>query len=180
MENELDAIARRHGLRVPDTYRRMLADGADDGALLTVLDFEWLSLQEIRDWEPPAYWSRQTVLVPFAKTGRGDYYAWAPEWHEDGRTPVAHVPRDFEKGTVLAPDLEAFFYRLASEVLAADAPEGDDPDWRDVLDCLGPYLRETWRRDLDADFARARDPAEIDGRIRREIAFSRLDTTFRR
>lgn len=177
-EELLSAIEKRHELTLPSMYRQMQLQGAcEGGVLVRALDIEWSSLETVRDWIAPGYWSQAHVVLPFAKTGRGDLYAWVPAWAEHDELPVALVRRDSETCTVIAPHVEGLLYRLALEAVVAELPS---EDMDDVLDEIGSYLRDAWRRDLERLATQPLDHAALEQRILGQLGFSRLGSTFRR
>lgn len=224
-----DAYARieaKTGFRVPELYRRMRTDGALDyppgarfgdlrrgiyehqPALTCALDFEWIPLKAIEDWEPPDYWLPQHTFVPFAQSHAGDDYAWYPAWANGDEVPVVFAWRDNNCCDVIAPHLEGFMYRKTLEKLCYESAYDTAYDtrhgtWEELregmrreLDVLRPYLRARWMADLDELFARKPrewrsqlgrreekylsqlDDDELKGRISRELAFPQLDTNF--
>lgn len=177
-EDLLSAIEQRHGLTLPTMYRQMHLEGAcEDGILVRALDLEWSSLESVRDWTAPSHWSCAPRVVPFAKTGRGDLYAWVPAWADDEALPVALMRRDSETCTVLAPHVEGLVYRLALEAVVADLASEDVDD---VLANVGSFLRDAWRRDVERLATEPLADAELQHRIQRELGSSRLGSTFRR
>src|SRR4051812_29072900 len=70
-----DRILARFAFAIPDLYRAMAAAGlfASRGVdALFLTDLEWLTPEEMGDFESPDYQVRG--LVPFAKSARGDLW----------------------------------------------------------------------------------------------------------
>jgi hypothetical protein len=176
-------------------------------ALLHALDFEWLSLEEIVSWTAPDYWAPEHLLIPFAQTHAGDEYAWYPAWAAGDDVPVVLAYHDENSCECLAPHLEGFLYRESLTALAfSDASERAestgltlDQDRRAMHASIGvlrPYLRPSWAADLEALAERAPrkwvyklprieevkvsqlDDRELQGRLERELDFSRRDAVF--
>jgi hypothetical protein len=173
-------IERKAGFRIPELYRRMLADGALDyppgamfgelrrglyeqqPALSCALDVEWLPLEAIVGWEPPDFWLPEKLLVPFAVTGAGDHYAWYPAWADGADVPIVLAWHDDNRCDVLAPNLEGFMYRQTLSAMtfepASPSPSGGAHEerrrgLRKDLDTLRPYLPAKWMQDLELLYA---------------------------
>lgn len=172
-------------------------------ALLGALDFEWLTLDRMLRWRAPAFWLPDPGLLPFGQTGRGDKYAFVHRWAAGERVPVVLAYRDVNEAHVLAPDLEAFLYRQMLEAFTFPPSDGEFTTAADErrarrasVAALRPYMRDVWTADLEALTAREPrewrqtgprfeevylallDETELNARLRRELAFERLDMTF--
>lgn len=94
---------------------------------LATSDVHWLSASEIaariekhggRAWRPR--WPLDFVFVPFAESGEGDEWGWAPSLGEPGASepPVMCVPHESEDARIVAPTFATFLFRMTLESLA--------------------------------------------------------------
>ena len=129
MSDIFDRIESQTGFRIPDLYRRLVADGRtsygatreewkqtwrerslhDPPALLIAsLHVEWWSPEQIADYEEPDYWLSELRLIPFAQNGAGDVWCW------HAASPGAEIvfaAHDENEAEVVAADLEGFLLR---------------------------------------------------------------------
>lgn len=222
-EAALRAIESRYGFVLPEIYRRMQHDGVCDygasveewlatcasrtfespPALLGAIDFEWLALDYIVEWEAPDYFRSDLGLVPFAQSARADLYAWLSR--DADPSVVVLVSRDQNKTTFFAPHLEGLLYRETLEALTYPIPLEEEDQFAShedrtrareaEVETIRPYLRPRWHDDLVSLVAREPrawtsgdrmretfvaqlDETELRDRMVRELAFPRLDTTF--
>lgn len=173
--------------------------------LLGALDFEWMSLDDAAQWTAPNYWMPEHVFVPFGESN-GDIYAFYPAWREGDDVPIVRAYHDVSTCEVLAPHLEGFLYRKMLEAMTFPDPQRDEDDGftaqearqalRASVSALRPYLRPAWMADLDAivereprawqrkvgrfeeDYVSQLDGQELDERVARELAFTRLNAEF--
>jgi hypothetical protein len=145
MADVYDRIESQTGFRIPDLYRRLVADGRtsygatreewkltwrerslnDPPALLIAsMHVEWWSPEAIAAYEAPDYWLPEPRLVPFAQNGAGDVWCW------HAASPGAEIvfaPQDENAAEVVAADLEGFLFRhmvlALSEIYADDGSD---------------------------------------------------------
>lgn len=129
MTDPYSAIEAQTGFRVPELFRRLVADGrtqygatreewkqtwkqrmlADPPALMLVSSqVEWWTPEAIAEWEPPDYWSAEHRFVPFAQNGAGDVWCWHVSSPD---AEIVFAPHDENEAEVVAPDLAAFLFR---------------------------------------------------------------------
>jgi hypothetical protein len=119
---------------------------------------EWLSPEEMLDWEAPSHW-RKLGLLAFAGNGYGDLWCWHPGLDTGSGAPVVLCRHDENQTEVFANDFEAFLYRSLLEVLTYVAEDDVMADFdgtpetylrylRANVEVLRPYLREAWASTL--------------------------------
>jgi hypothetical protein len=119
--DEFEAIRRRYGFEMPETYRVLQSAGNFQPPLekyLSFYDCEWLPLEEIANFQ----FNRWEIasdggFVPFAMTGRHEPYCWRLDWAHGGEPPVVLCER-CESARCLAPSFQGFLYRMALEAFA--------------------------------------------------------------
>lgn len=84
---------------------------------------EWVSPEEMIDWNPPDYWVPQPV-VAFARSGSGDEWCWFPELTDDLGTRVVLCAHDENDAEIYAANFQAFLYRILLESSAYIPPKG--------------------------------------------------------
>ena len=139
MNNALyNVIETRYRFALPEEYRSLEVQGLltlsapapdhfsafyEPGTYLWLNDMEWYSLQEIADFEFKPY--HLAGLVPFAFTGRGDYWCWQPAQTDYRGTRVLCCYHDEEFATVYAPNFHTALYRQILDFCSWSAEEGE-------------------------------------------------------
>ena len=80
-------------------------------ALMCAVDVEWMTAEEIVDWEPEDYWNPDHKFVPFAGNGAGDLWCFYLNWASDSGIPVVLVSHDEDSTEAYAGDFETFLVR---------------------------------------------------------------------
>jgi hypothetical protein len=110
-------------------------------------EMEWLSLQDMLDFEFPTYC--KPGFVPFAFTGGGDHWCWYPEHAADGVTPVVLCPRDSTAGEFYAPSFTGSLYRQILDFACSWIKPAEEAEARTHLkrwlDDLCPFFPAAWR-----------------------------------
>jgi len=169
MSTLYDTITANTGFRVPDLYRRMVADGVTQygtstadwmetwkqraienppALMLASAQVEWWQPEDIANWEAPAHFDPAHKLVPFASTGAGDMWCW----YANGGDVIVLAPYEEDGATIFAPDLESFLLRHMLQGFA-EIVEEDGTDFtreqrsevaRANIRTITPYLNPAW------------------------------------
>jgi hypothetical protein len=165
-----DIIAANTGFRVPDLFRRMVADGvtaygastanwketwkqraieSPPALMVAGAQVEWWALEDIANWEAPSHFDPAHKLLPFASSTTGDMWCWCPPL---GAEVIVLAPHDEDGAMVFAPDLESFLLRHTLQAFA-EIVEEDGSDFtreqrtevaRANVRTLTPYLNPAW------------------------------------
>jgi hypothetical protein len=193
-----DAIAARYGFPLPEEYRDMRRRGWIGGTyeddFLGPLNAEWLSLEEIANYDfgPDVEEGARPPVVPFAMDGGANPWCWYP-----ARATASTVPTvfcnflDFSEARMDAPSFLGFCYRQLLDYLSQGeyAPKGGDPAyldrwrsdwstvlppaWRQVLSEIPPTPSVEWN-----DGASCRGylhPDDNMRRVARDLTFPDID-----
>lgn len=206
----LRQIERRYGFALPAEYREMQERGwfgpitAEEGqdvyahprlhAYLWLNEMEWMPLAQIVNFELPSYCKPPVVLIPFARSGGGDYWCWSPHHATRGVVPVVSCPHDSCMGEVYARDFVSSLYRQILDFAHAGFDQAAVARrhlgrW---LDDLGPYFKPTWRQTVASlregpikswkiGKFKARGlllPEEHAAIVKRDLVFPKLDEQF--
>lgn len=80
-------------------------------ALMCAVEVEWMTAEEIVDWEPADYWNPEHKFVPFAGNGAGDLWCFYLNWASDSGIPVVLAYHDEDYTEAYAGDFETFLVR---------------------------------------------------------------------
>ncbi len=184
--NELyKRIEARYGFSIPDEYRQMQSRGSfnvrNDERYVWLHEAEWLSLEEIADYEFEPY--HKSGFVPFAFNCAGDLWCWWPEAASHGITPVVWCLHDADMAEVSAPHFIGFIYRQIVEFCAADYSmdkqelQNQLQEWHSRF---AEFFTAEWAKNLltltDKAPLTEGEYAEI---VQRDLAFERLDERFK-
>jgi hypothetical protein len=151
-------IEARYGFLLPDEYREMRRRGWIGGTyesdFLGPINAEWLSLEEIADYDfgRDVKEGARPPVVPFAMDGGHNPWCWFPARATDGGVPIAFCYfGDCSEARLDSPSFLGFCYRQLLDYLSQGdyVPKGGDPQyierWRNDWSTLFP---PSWRQVL--------------------------------
>lgn len=194
---ELEAIADRFGMALPDDFRKayrrgLLTPGSDCELLLS--DLRWLTPTQIVQFVPLEF--QVSGLIPFARNARRDLWCWHTQWEGPVPNPIVFCPRDSSTAEVFAQDFSAALYRMLLEELSSTSLPAEDSladralptlvgHVEAVADLLPPGWVSTLREIVQRPLRRTEDGAfeflarsNADAIIERDLGFSGLNQEF--
>jgi len=153
--NELTQLEEKYGFKYPDIYKELYKDGMLDWGwgeswaatrnwstevyptllenpplLLHNIDFGIIQTKSI-DFEineAPEDWDQSIQLIPFGKTGAGDWYAFYMNSPVADSIPIVIAPHDYLNAEYKAKNMQDFIFRQMLEHAAWLH------DWKEIKD----------------------------------------------